>query len=253
MNIPFYLSSAAVSRARKALAPATMQKRVQEAVAVHCLSWVYQMNSMKLKEVQSTCFQAYHGQAEKDIVSFALQCISGQGPFEELWDKEEEASGVCTLELKTAFSQRDDCRYISGSSITLASVSHANQKSPTLIDGRAIYNLGLNSLKHCKKALAFEKQFLGPDGNLPSGTNEDDLNSFILNGMYKSLKSGSIDTVLVDEEDENDDNNNNNNNTDRPYDWTFPGWIAYKLFGPHANRAFRSPLLLIGDWQILQH
>ncbi len=127
-------------------------------------------------------------------------------------------------------------------------MSHANQKSTTLIDGRAIYNLGLNSLKHCKKALAFEKQFLGPDGNLPSGTNVYDLNNFILEGMYKSLKSGTIDTIIAADEDKIKASNNNNNTSERPYDWTFPGWIAYKLFGPRADRAYRSPLLLIGDW-----
>jgi hypothetical protein len=77
-----------------------MQKRIQEAVAIHCLTWVYQMNLMKLKEVQSTCFSAYHGQADKDIVSFALQCVSGQDAFQELWDKEDEGSRVVTLVLK---------------------------------------------------------------------------------------------------------------------------------------------------------
>jgi hypothetical protein len=117
-------------------------------------------------------------------------------------------------------------------------MSHANQKSTTLIDGHAIYNLGLNSLKHCKKALAFEKQFLGPDGNLPSGTNGDDLNNFILEGMYKSLKSGTFDTVIAADEDEIEANSENNNTYERPYDWTFPRWTAYKLFGPRADRAY---------------
>jgi hypothetical protein len=88
----------------------------------------------------------------------------------------------------------------------------------------AMQSIGLNALKHCK-ALASEKQFLGLDRNLPSDTNEDDLNNFILEGMYKSLKSGSIDTVVADDKDKNDANNNNNA-SERPYDWTFPGWIA---------------------------
>jgi hypothetical protein len=89
----------------KALAPATMQKRIQEAVAIHCFPWVYQMNSMKLKAMQSTCISVYHGHRDKDIVSFALKCVSVQGPFEEIWGKEEGASGVCTLVLKAALSQ----------------------------------------------------------------------------------------------------------------------------------------------------
>jgi hypothetical protein len=96
--------------------------------------------------------------------------------------------------------------------------------------------------------LAFEKQLLGPDGNLPSGTNRNDLNNFILLGMYKLLKSSSIDTIIADDQDENDANNNNNNASERPCDWTFPRWIAHKLFGPRANRAYRFSLLFIGDW-----
>jgi hypothetical protein len=32
--------------------------------------------------------------------------------------------------------------------------------------------------------LAFQKKFLNSDGELPSGTNEDDVDKFILDGMY---------------------------------------------------------------------
>jgi hypothetical protein len=89
----------------KSSGPCYHAKRIQEAVAFHCLTWVYQMNSMKLKEVQSACFSAYHGQADKDIVSIALLCVSGQGTFKELWKKEDEGRVVVTLLLKTALSQ----------------------------------------------------------------------------------------------------------------------------------------------------
>ncbi len=76
------------------------------------------MESMKLKQIHSKLFIAFHGAPDQDIVSFALQCISGQGAFESLWEKEEDAAGVNTLTLTTAVSRRDDSRYISNKNLT---------------------------------------------------------------------------------------------------------------------------------------
>ena len=167
-------------------------------------------------------FQAYHGSAEVDIASFALQCIAGDGAYSALWDKEEE-TGVTTLTLKKSICHREEFRYISGSSITIASISVANQKSSVLIDGRAIFNTGKKVLKNCKKALAFEKQFLR-NGQMPSGSNEEDLDKYILDGMIKALKASGADEN--DDPDSPSSENNNNNDeavgTDasrRPHYW----------------------------------
>jgi hypothetical protein len=90
------------ARAKKALAPAAVQKRIQEVIAVHCLNWVYQLDAMKLAQFYSKVFASYHGSADADVVSFTTQCLSGEGVFSALWDIKEDASGVNTLVLKTS-------------------------------------------------------------------------------------------------------------------------------------------------------
>jgi hypothetical protein len=202
------------------------------------------MESMKLKQIHSKLFIAFHGAPDQDIVSFALQCISGQGAFESLWDKEEDAAGVNTLTLTSAVSRRDDSRYISNKNLTVNSVSVTNQKNGVPMDGRAIFNLACRALKHCKKALSFMKQFL-VNGQLPSGTNEDDLDIFILDNMYRILKGGDIDTIDDAEDDVAADAAAT---TTRPEEWFFPGWAAYKAFGPRAPTEYQTELLLLGDW-----
>jgi hypothetical protein len=106
------------------------------------------------------------------------------------WDEGEE-TGVTTLTLKKSICPREQFHFISGSSIIIASFSVANQKSSVLIDGSAIFNKGNKVLKNCKKALAFEKQFL-PNDQMPSGSNEDDLDKTILDGMFKALKTSEV-------------------------------------------------------------
>jgi len=89
---------------RKALAPAAIQRKIQEAIAVCALTSVYQIrDNMKLEEVKTACFECYHG------------------------------------------------------TLTFSSVSHANQSSATLIDGRAIFNLATTALKNCKNMLAYHQ------------------------------------------------------------------------------------------------
>ncbi len=83
------------------------------------------------------------------------------------------------------------------------------------------------------------------DGKLPSGWNDEDLDHFVLNGMYTMLNRAS--SVNVDGDDE-DDNGDVDETVERPDGWIFPGWFAYRLLGSHAHNDFRSPLFEVGDW-----
>jgi hypothetical protein len=110
---------------------------------------------MKLTQLYSKVFAAYHGSTDGDIVSLTAQCLSGEGAFGALWDIKEDGSGGNTLVLNTTFSKKEDCYFMSGTAITIPSISNNNQKSNILIDGRAIYNLGYSCLKSCKKKFGF--------------------------------------------------------------------------------------------------
>jgi hypothetical protein len=123
-----------------------------------------------------------------------------------------------------------------------------------LIDGRAIYTLATNALKNGKKALSIE-QSAYKDGKLPSGWNDEDLDCFILDGMWRMLTGSTV----YDVEPESQENIENiedeaaepvapEADSDRPESWIFPGWMAYRLFGPRAHADHQSALFEVGDW-----
>mmetsp|Transcript_4745 Transcript_4745/g.7038 ORF Transcript_4745/g.7038 Transcript_4745/m.7038 type:complete len:306 (+) Transcript_4745:286-1203(+) len=208
------------------------------------------MRDMRLEEVKTACLACYHGDGEKEYISFAAQAVAGQGQFIGLWDKEPEGGPTDSLTLKVAVSRKEDARYCSGSAVAISSVSHANQSSETLIDGRAIFNLATNALKNCKKMLADHQQFL-KNGELPSGTNDDDLDKYIINGMYRDLKGTDATNnaeieLAASEEAKNEEDEEFGE--EAPTDWSPPGWFAFKIFVPHALHEFRSELVAIGDW-----
>jgi hypothetical protein len=124
-----------------------------------------------------------------------------------------------------------------------------------LADGRLIYSLAQNALKHGEKALSIETS-LYVDGKLPSGWNDDDLDEHILNEMWRLLHSSLV--VQLDEDRHSEDADDNDDDAaasqaslnvqEHPQDWVFLVWIAYLLFGPRAISGFKSSLFEIGDW-----
>jgi hypothetical protein len=155
------------------------------------MSWVYQMEAMKLAQVHQKMFEGYHGNPASDTLPFLKDCLLGENAFEHLWDKVDSTdSGSTNLQLRNCFVQQENFIFCSGGSFTQASLQSAKQSSPVLIDGRAIFNLAQNALKLGKKALAIEKS-LKVNGNLPSGWNDDTLDKAILDGMWKHLNTSS--------------------------------------------------------------
>jgi hypothetical protein len=137
----------------------------------------------------------------------------------------------------------------SGTHLTVSSLLTANQSTSVLADGRLLYSLTQNALKHGKKALSIETAAY-IDGKLPSGWNEDDLDNHILDGMWRLLNNAPV-VDVADDVDDNDDDaaaNQCTSNTERPQDWIFPGWVAHLIFGPHAVSSFKSSLFEVGDW-----
>jgi hypothetical protein len=92
------------------------------------------------------------------------------------------------------------------------------------------------------------------DGKLPSGWNDDDLDDFILDGMWQMLTGAKVIDVEAepqdnaDDEAENEGVANDEGNFDRPESWIFQGWFAYRLFGPRAANNDGSTLFEVGDW-----
>jgi hypothetical protein len=254
---PSTTTTASTSHGRN-LAPATFQKQIQVAVAVQCMTWVHTLDQMKLMAVHQKLFDSYHGNPVAGVLPMVKDCLSGNPAFESLWESADENA---VLTLKHCMTQKEDQLYSVGSSFTYISVSSANQSTSVLIDGRAIYTLATTALRNGKKALAIEKSAY-KDGKLPSGWNDDDLDGFVLDGMYKMLtgpilcdddaeadvEENAQDDVAVADAEAEAAGNALTSTSERPETWIFPGWVAYRLLGPRAHSDHQSILFEVGDW-----
>ena len=230
----------------RALAPAFIQKQMQQAVAVGAMSYVYGLEAMKLKQVYQKLFDSFHGNPTSGLLPMVNDLVTGGNAYAILWDRSEDGQKT----IKSRFTQKHDLLFHSGTHLTVSSLSTANQSTSVLADGRLLYSLAQNALKHGKKALSIEMAAY-VDGKLPSGWNDDDLDNHILDGMWRLLNTAPI-VDVADDIDDNDDyaaaNQAATSTPERPLDWIFPGWVAYLLFGPRAVSGFKSSLFEVGDW-----
>lgn len=78
----------------------------------------------------------------------------------------------------------------------MCKITKGNDK-PLLITGRTLHSQAQDGLLHCKKAFAFAREIMDTNGNLPSGTNEDDLYVHVLDRMWAD--QNKKDTVVLDD------------------------------------------------------
>jgi len=126
-------------------------------------------------------FEFYHGNA--GVVSQVEMCLDAQDAFEDLWIFNEVKG--CHY-LKAQFHQQDGGVFKSKVQFTTSSLSKATQSANTLIDGRALLSLAKLVVKNGKKALAIEKDIT--KNGLPSGWNDESLDTWILDIMFDRLK-----------------------------------------------------------------
>jgi len=233
------------------LAPANIQKQVQAAIAVSCMTYVSSLETTKLPDVHQKHFYSYHGNPVSGILPMVKDCLAGEGSFGDLLDRIDNGSdgSAAQLTLKTHMSQKGHILYRAGESLTIQSLSNARQMNPILISGRAIFAMAQAALKNGKKALFIEKAAYNSAGLLPSGWNDEDLDKHILDEMWKLLKGPKVHDVDVEEiEDENDPSDEHSNASkddttlERPEGWIFQGWFAYRLLGPRAHPDFQTHL-----------
>jgi hypothetical protein len=222
----------------------------RQCIAIHGMSWVYEMDTMKLTQVHQKLFDGFHGNASNGTAPMVKDCLEGENAFENLWDKIDSDTGPKLL-LKSCYTQQEDQVYTAGSSFTMVSVSATNQKTNVVVDGCAILNMAQSALKNGKKALAI-KQSAYVNGKLPSGWNDDTLDKYILDGMWKAdhmtveLEVDGDDTGVDD--DELTAQQSTSDVSECPDGWIFSGWMVYRLFGPRAHADYQSTLFSVGDW-----
>jgi hypothetical protein len=230
---------------------------MQCTIAVSALEALYQQQSMKKKDMVDKIYNIFHGCEQTRTASFADMAFQGQSQFKVLYDfgeirpnaanNEDRSSGV-QLSLKSSLTRQPNRNFVTDTDIKLSHILQATLSAPTLITGHTFSYAADMALKNCKKALAASDTLLDGNGNLPSGTTEEDNDDHVLNPMYKLLHGM---TIVVDGDEDEDDDTGDAAVVDavqRPHDWFFKGRWAFKAFGPLAVGRQQSILFKYGGF-----
>jgi hypothetical protein len=239
---------------KKSLASSVLMKEMQRLIAISALDKVYSFKTMSLQNMQKKMQELYHGiDNDSQNTSFVELCLEGKMQFSHLWEIEDitvnaainqDKDSAETLSLKRSISRIEIGRFTSKLSFTRQSLSWATKSGPTRITGRTLLHLANKALANLKKANAHALTYLGPDGQLPSGKTEDDLDNYVLEKMFLDL-NGNVTTL--DESDQGDDDDDDFDPNIQTDEWFFHGWFAFKCFGPLAPEPYKSPLIALGD------
>jgi hypothetical protein len=220
------------------IASSYWMKEVQRCIALSCLDTIYTMGGMKLTEMQMQMERLFHGNGSADSLPYVSLCLQGKSQFEHIWEIASENPPI--LQIKSSIS-RSDINLQSDHSYPIGVVSRSTLTgSHGIMNGRNVMDAARLALKNMKKALAFALEFLepGPEHGYRSGTNESDLDAYVLKkmSMEKNAKptAGPRDDKVTcnDENDNNDDTEEGTNSSLVRNEKLFAGWLAFKCFGP---------------------
>jgi len=131
-----------------------------------------------------------------------------------------------------------------------------NKGSGSYMPGRTLKRAIDMSLRGVRKLLAYEKSYLTPTGDIPSGDNEDDLQKAVLDKAFAALcysESKNNSKSNANEEDIDSDINGDATNEisvqnndkvpddyvapkEMPDDWTPDGWATYTVYACKTTR-----------------
>jgi hypothetical protein len=156
-------------------------------------------------------------------------------------------------------------RVVAGTSFTKQTLSGSSNNAKGLIAGKSLYNYSQDVAKNVRKALSLFHEYMDTDsdGNpaYPSGKTQDDLNVYILKGMYKythtQLAKQEKDLVLIDSDSALPASASSTVVSDADLDvlatdsveqgWWFPGFFCFVAFGPQAPPEYRATRFMITD------
>jgi hypothetical protein len=109
----------------RALAPAFIQKQMQQAVAVGAMTYVYGLEAMKLKQVYQKLFDSFHGNPTSGLLPMVNDLLTGGNAYAQLWDCSEDGQKT----VRSRFTQKHDMLFNSGTHLTVSSLLTANQST----------------------------------------------------------------------------------------------------------------------------
>jgi hypothetical protein len=137
---------------------------------------------------------------------------------------------------------------VAGKSFSEAMLKQSTLSSNRPVVGLSLWNRADEIHRNCKKAVAFAKDKLKPDGSFQSGTNNaDDFWEYVLDKMYEYLKVSQNKQVVTVEDDDGQQGDDDNEESasasaGRPEGWYFCGFWVFRLYGPLAPLEEKSGL-----------
>jgi hypothetical protein len=229
-----------------------------------------------VKDRQKKIYEMYHGTKETNNISLTEQLCMGLNQFASIFDIELEPTTSTSSSqnaaskiyvLKQRLVRQSEMRVVAGTSFTKRTLSGSSNNAKGLIAGKSLYNYSQDVAKNVRKALSLFHEYMDTDaeGNpaYPSGKTQDDLDVYVLKGMFKythsQLAKQEKDLVLIDTDsampasastssavisvaDLDDLATDNVENG-----WWFPGFFCFVAFGPQAPSEYRATRFMITD------
>jgi hypothetical protein len=208
-------------------------REIQGVIAFKVLEHFYELgDSQKKNKLYDGLYKIYHGHGPSETVSFVSLACAGEKPFSRLYEKVDTGTGS-ELHIVLSLTRDPSKNVVAGRSFKIALLKQATLSSARPITGLTLWNRAEEMLRNCKKAAAFAKEKLNPDGSLKSGLNADDVWEHVLEKMYEYTNTTRND-VLDDDDDNLEDNSESVAPGVRPPTWYFRGFWTFQLFGPLA-------------------
>lgn len=192
-------------------------------------------------------FDQYHGSEHHDnLIPHAFYMCKGFGKYKHAFETDSNSSDQYRR-LTDELTQEKDFKFIvnelciegENKVITLAMLKRKTINSSEAFSPRSITTYAETALRNCKNAAAFGKQFMDPNGSLPSGWSRENYFDRVLDLMYtkithepkakKALNADARVEILSKK---------------RPDGWVFNGFMAFVLFGPLAtDESLKSNLM----------
>ena len=246
--------------------PRTLRDELRRTLILICYEEVYSRPSMTKDVMQNVIFDMYHGKGN-NIVSQIDVMLQGHNRYKDLFDVSfvtitdknlhpSKSNKILTLRNKY-YRQHNDKNYIVGQQICREWLARASFQSVELCKKRYLYEQASTTLRYCKKALSFAHKYVDEFGNpLHSGNTIDDIIEKILEDMYReNHKLTAISISLEDDDDEDMSPGTQEKKKikkSKDDDWSFPGFMAFLLFGPFVPPSDRLSLFTTKDNKALK-
>jgi hypothetical protein len=139
-------------------------RELQGLIAFKILEHFYEKGDSKhINALQQGLANISRGHGPEEAVSYASLAFDGQKLFQRLYNTVEGAVGI-ERHILLSLTQDPETNVVTGKSFTAQLLKQATLSSACPIAGLSLWNWAEVIFRNCKKAIAFSKEEVKPDG-----------------------------------------------------------------------------------------